>query len=431
MAALLAELDYAGGKFMLPCIKLSTFGPFYDQTRLNQVLRITPSTISSMDFLSQRDMSPEELRLADYEVGDGILRMLCATLQHLSEEFSGSSCPLRAGLAKFIDSTLYLMGQTANLGFFRSIPTLLCNVADEVAEMQLSLPESMLECDSFLLLLLTTVAAKSRVTGYDRASLAVTTMIANNTNLPAHTRGLALVIQADDVSYPYSDKELSSSNMPKETIIRRRAREISLSVDIQPSCPLGSLTSSLLDDSDKRLATIEGESRHSALKRIADVRTNAEADSLDSRQQIDDIVDNFCRTVGGSGCDQCGTSLLEANMPNFLKCGRCCQAHFCCEECHALAWDSWHGKRCRKVGTFSIGDIVCARGFDVDEESKDTRLGSILEITGKSADGGWEVTISTLDVSDDDTSDDDTSDDGTYKTDVIQSKNLYRLRSLY
>ena len=360
--------------------------------------------------------------------------MLCATLQHLSEELSGSNCPLQAGLANLIDSILYLMAQPANLDLYRSISTLIYNVADEVAEAKG--PDSLLNCDSFLLLLLTHVAAESRLGQsarcFDRDSHAVTTVIANNANLPAHIRGLALVVQADDVGYPYQDEELGSSNKPKETIIRRRAREISLSVDIQPSCPLGSLTSSLLDDSDKRLATIEGESRHSALKRIADIRTKAAPPHcLVSHQQIDDIVDNFCRTVGGSGCDQCGTSLLEANMPNFLKCGRCCQAHFCCEECHALAWDSWHGKRCRKVGTFSIGDIVCARGFDVDEESKDTRLGSILEIAGKSADGGWEVTISTLDVSDDDTSDDDTSDDGTYKTDVIQSKNLYRLRSLY
>lgn len=67
MAALLAELDYEVGNLMLPCIELSTFGPFYDQTRLNQVIGITPSTTLSVDFLSQRDMSPEEIRLAVME----------------------------------------------------------------------------------------------------------------------------------------------------------------------------------------------------------------------------------------------------------------------------------------------------------------------------------------------------------------------------
>ena len=428
MAALLAELDYEVGNLMLPCIELSTFGPFYDQTRLNQVIGITPSTTLSVDFLSQRDMSPEEIRLADYEAGDGILRMLCATLKGLSVELlaGGSSCPLRAGLANFIDSTLYLMAQTANLGFFRSIPTLICKVANEVAEAKG--PDSLLNCDSLLLLMLTNVAAKSRMGEivtclyYDRESHAMTTAIANNANLPAHIRGLALVIQADMFcQVPYSDEKLGSSNKPKETIIRRRARALSLSADIQPSCPLESLTSRLLDESGERLATMEGESRHSALKRIADIRTNAEPpDYLVSRLQIDAIIDKFRCTVGGSGCDHCGTSLLEAKMPNLLKCGRCCQAHFCSEECASLAFDSWHhGKSCRKVCTFSIGEIVSAKGFDLDVKSTRTRRGAHAEITGKTADGKFEV--KSLDA----------SEDGTCETDVIESKNLYHRRSLH
>jgi len=135
---------------------------------------------------------------------------------------------------------------------------------------------------------------------------------------------------------------------------------------------------------------------------------------------IDDIIDDFRHSLGGSGCDQCGKSVLETNMPNLLKCSRCCQAHFCSEECASLAWDSWHrGKICRKVGSFSIGDFVSVKGFDVDEKSGRIHRGAMLEITGKTADGGWEVTVSVA------------SDDGTYETDVIESKNLYHLRSLY
>ena len=273
MAALLAQIDYEGAKLLLSTIEKSTFGPFYDHPYLsNEIGTVKHSTILSVDFLTQRDMSPEELRLGDYEAGDGILRILCATLQGLSKELAiaGSSCPLRAGLATFIDSTLYLMGQTANLDLYRSIPTLICKVADEVAEMQPSCPKTMLECESFLLLLLTSVAAKCRMGQavtrlcYDRGSHAMTSTIANNANLPAHIRGLALVLQADAMCYlPYRyERDLpyryESYNKPKEAIIRRRARALSLSVEIHPSCPLESLASRLLVESGERLAAIGG-----------------------------------------------------------------------------------------------------------------------------------------------------------------------------
>ena len=70
MAALLTELDgYIFSKAMLFAIEKSTFGPFYDQTpsaSSGELFSSKPSTILSVDFLSQRAMSPEEIRLADY-----------------------------------------------------------------------------------------------------------------------------------------------------------------------------------------------------------------------------------------------------------------------------------------------------------------------------------------------------------------------------
>jgi len=425
LRAQLVELGYdIVGDALCP-IESITYGPFtFCDQRISAAIPERLPSVRSVDFLSQRDMSPEEIRLADYESGDGNLRMLFTILQFLSGELSGSSCPLQAGLAKFINSTLCLMSQSSNIDLYRSLPTLIRGVADDVAKVDLSSPTALLESKSFLLLVLTSFAALARVSDKDiqagnigREIRVTTEAIVQNMKLPNYLRALAMAIQADSFCMlPHRDERWYSSNTPKEVIIRRRARALSASVKIQSSCPLESLTSRLSHESGMRLALLEGKSRHCLLKLVSEIRSG----SLDPRQRIASIADirGTFSTVGGSRCDQCGKTLLEANMLNLLKCRRCCQTHFCSKECASLAWGSWHGMSCRKVGDFAVGDTVFVKGFSFDIGNGRIRCGTKAVITDGVENGDWAVRALHA------------SDDGTYEMDVISSKNLYHMRSL-
>lgn len=101
-----------------------------------------------------------------------------------------------------------------------------------------------------------------------------------------------------------------------------------------------------------------------------------------------------------------------------MKCRRCCQAYFCSKECASLAWDMWHGKQCKEIGAFSVGDMVRAKGITFDEANSRIQKGANAVITGKTEDGRWCVKAL------------DPSDDGTYEVNTLKSKNLYRARSL-
>jgi len=425
LAAQMEALGYDVAELGLRAIESLTCEPFYDQSIFAD-LSTAPPTVLSVDYLTHHNMSPEEIRLADYESGDGILRMVCTTLKVLSDQHSGSSCPLLAGLGDFIGSMHYLM-QPANLDLYRSIPSVVSDVGSELVKVDPSTPTFLLLSEPFLLLMLTSVAALARigdadiqVGDLDRKFLSITDAIIKNAKLPNSLRALALVIQADMFCVlPYCTHSLFSSHLPKEVNIRRRARALCTAVGTLQTCPLQSLMSRILDESRKRLAMMEGQSRHSALKLIAEILSKGEAGSLDSCQRVGIIEENFRITVGGSGCDQCGKSPLEANMSNLLKCRRCCQAHFCSNECASLAWDSWHGKSCRKVGDFSVGDNVCVKGFSFDKGNSGIRCGAKAVITDRVENGDW--TVKALGA----------SDDGTYERDVISSKNLCHLRSIY
>lgn len=95
-------------KNVLDMIDSATCGPFLDQSstdyKLSQVEEERPSTVLSVDLLNQHNLSPEELRLADYELGDGVLRMTFTALKVLSEQLATSSSPLLVGLGGLVSS---------------------------------------------------------------------------------------------------------------------------------------------------------------------------------------------------------------------------------------------------------------------------------------------------------------------------------------
>ena len=409
-------------KNALDSIDSKTFGPFYDQLATTGK---APSSLTSLYFLDQHNMSPEELRLADYELGDGVLRMTFTALKVLSEQLATSSSPLLVGLGGLVSSMHHLMGQPVNRDLYHSIPTIMRSIAKVLSEVDPCAPISLLDSEHFLLLMLTSVASHARTDSrdiqfgeLDRNFRSITDAIIKNPNLPRYLRGLALVIQADNFcEVPYSNETLYSSNCPREVVIRRKSFALCSYVNNYENCPLKALSARLVDGSARRLAYLQGPSRCGALTRIASSRFTHGDGSANSKKLIEDMRTSYSSTVGGSGCDQCGKALSKM-LPTLLKCRRCCQAHFCSKECASLAWDMWHGKSCKMLGVFSVGDLVRAKGINSDEGNGRIRNGFNAVIIGKTQDGQWAVRAL------------GPSDDGTLETDTLKSKNLYHMRSL-
>ena len=416
-------------KEVLDAIDSATFGPFYDKlATIGQMSQVdsAPSSVTSLYFLEQHKMSPEELRLADYESGDGTLRMVFSALKFLAEQFATSSSSLCLGLGGLISSMHHLMGQSVNRDFYRSIPTIMRDIAKGLSEVDLCAPTSLLESEHFLLLMLTSVATNARtslprgiqVGELDRNFRSVTDAIIDNPNLPGYLRALALVVQADRFcELPYHEEAAYSSNRPKEVVTRRKARELCIYIDHGKSCPLKALSTRLLVDSSSRLGTLQGPSRYSALKTISAIRSSHLDESKDVEGWIENVKRSYSDTVGGNSCDQCGQNCTKL-LPTLLKCSRCCQAHFCSKECAILAWDTWHGKCCKRIGVFSVGDLVSVKGISYDKGNGRLRNGAKAIITGENQDGQWAVKTFLP------------SNEGTHETDVISSKNLFHLRIL-
>ena len=411
---------------VLGAIDSASFGPFYDQlATIGQMSQVdsAPSSVPSLYFLDQHNMSPEELRLADYESGDGVLHMTFTALKFLSQQFSVSSCPLIGGLGGLVSSIHHLMGQPVNRGLYRSIPSIMRDIAGVLSEVDPSAPEALLNSEHFLLLMLTSVATCARtdprdiqVGELDRNFCAITDAITKNPNLPGYLRALAFIIQADNFcELPYNDETLFSSNCPREVVIRRKSFVLCDYANVNEKCPLKALSARLVEGSARRLAYLQGPSRHGALERITSFRFTHGDGSADSEELIEDMRSSYSSTVGGSGCDQCGKTVSKM-LPTLLKCRRCCQAHFCSNECASQAWDSWHSQSCKKIGVFSVGDLVRVKGISYEEGNGRIRSGANAVITGKTENGQWAVKAL------------DPFDDGTY--DTLCSKNLYHLRTL-
>ena len=416
---------------VLDAIDSASFGPFYDQLALaangqvSQAVDSAPPSLTSLYFLDQHNMSPEELRLANYESGDGIFRMAVTALKALSEQLVTSSSPLLVGLGGLVSSMHHLMGQPVNRDLYRSIPTIMRDIAGVLSEVDQSAPEALLNSEHFLLLMLTSVATCARtdprdiqVGELDRNFRAITDEIIQNPKLPGYLRALALITQADNFcELPYNDETLFSSNCPREVVIRRKSFVLCDYANVNEKCPLKALSARLVEGSARRLAYLQGPSRHGALKRITSFRFTHGDGSSDSEELIEGMKSSYSSTVGGSGCDQCGKTVSKM-LPTLLKCRRCCQAHFCSSECASLAWDSWHNHSCKKIGVFSVGDLVRVKGISYDEGNGRIRSGANAVITGKTEHGHWAVREM------------DPSDDGTYETDILSSKNLYHIRSV-
>ena len=370
-------------------------------------------------------MSPEELRLADYDSGDGILRMTFTALKDLAQQFAKSSSPLLVGLGGLVGSMHHLMGLSVNRDLFRSIPTIMRDAAGVLSEVDPRAPEALLGSEHFLLLMLTSVASHARtdsrdiqVGELDRNFRSITDAIINNPKLPAYIRALALVIQADSFcQLPYIEETSYSSNCPREVVIRRKSFALCDHVNNNENCPLKALSARLVDDSARRLATLQGASRFGALEEIASIRFAHGDGSADSEERIEDMKILYRNTVGGTACNQCGKTVSKT-LPTLLKCRRCCQAHFCSKECASFAWDMWHGRSCKKLGAFSVGDLVRMKGISYDEGNGRIRNGFNAVITEKTQDGHWAVRALRP------------SDDGAFETDTFKSNNLYHLRTL-
>lgn len=100
--------------------------------------------------------------------------------------------------------------------------------------------------------------------------------------------------------------------------------------------------------SNDRLTALEGPQR---LPRNIDGVGNKSAEQIE-------YVAKYAFSVGGAFCDHCRKSRQDASVVNLFKCDDCRLAHYCSKNCQKEAWDAGHNQYCRKVGCFTVGDLV-------------------------------------------------------------------------